>query len=300
MGHLDGKVAIVTGAGRGIGRGEALLLAAEGARVVVNDLGTSAEGGGTDLSVAQAVVDEIEAAGGKAVANGDDVASWDGASQLIETAVESFGGLDILVNNAGFLRDAMSFNLDEKDFDAVIRVHVKGHFAPAKFAAAHWRARSKAGEVVYGRIINTTSEAGLWGTVGQSNYASAKGGIVSMTLTMARELERLGVTVNAVAPRARTRMTEAVLGGLVTGEGDFDDWHPDNIAPAVGWLASPAAAGISGQVFVVAGANVHWVAGFSEAGSLRGTQRWTVEGLIQHQDHLFSGRPTGIPDFGIV
>ncbi|MHB1446462.1 MAG: SDR family oxidoreductase [Acidimicrobiales bacterium] len=300
MGHLDGKVAIVTGAGRGIGRGEALLLATEGARVVVNDLGTSAEGGGTDLSVAQAVVDEIEAAGGKAVANGDDVASWDGARHLIDTAVEAFGGLDILVNNAGFLRDAMSFNMDEEAFDAVIRVHLKGHFAPARWAAAHWRARAKAGENVYGRIINTTSEAGLWGTVGQSNYASAKGGIVSMTLTMARELERLGVTVNTVAPRARTRMTEAVLGGLVTGEGDFDDWHPDNIAPAVGWLASPAAAGISGQIFVVAGGNVHWVAGFSEAGSLRGTQRWTVESLIQHQDHLFGGRPTGIPGFGIL
>jgi len=297
---LDGKVAIVTGAGRGIGRGEALLLAAEGARVVVNDLGTTAEGGGTDVSVAQAVVDEIEAAGGEAVANGDDVASFDGARHLIDTAVETFGGLDILVNNAGFLRDAMSFNMDEEAFDAVIRVHLKGHFAPAKFAAAHWRARAKAGEAVYGRIINTTSEAGLWGTVGQSNYASAKGGIVSMTLTMARELERLGVTVNAVAPRARTRMTEAVLGGLVAGEGAFDDWHPDNVAPAVGWLASPAAAGISGQVFVVTGGNVHWVAGFSEAGSLRGTQRWTVEGLIQHQDHLFAGRPTGIPDFGIV
>ncbi|MHB1854773.1 MAG: SDR family NAD(P)-dependent oxidoreductase, partial [Acidimicrobiales bacterium] len=278
----------------------ALLLAAEGARVVVNDLGTTAEGGGTDVSVAQAVVDEIEAAGGKAVANGDDVASFDGARHLIDTAVETFGGLDILVNNAGFLRDAMSFNMDEEAFDAVIRVHLKGHFASAKFAAAHWRARAKAGEAVYGRIINTTSEAGLWGTVGQSNYASAKGGIVSMTLTLARELERLGVTVNAVAPRARTRMTEAVLGGLVASEGAFDDWHPDNVAPAVGWLASPAAAGISGQVFVVTGGNVHWVAGFSEAGSLRGAQRWTVEGLIQHQDHLFAGRPTGIPDFGIV
>jgi len=300
VGHLDGKVAIVTGAGRGIGRGEALLLAAEGARVVVNDLGTTAEGGGTDLSVAQAVVDEIEAAGGKAVANGDDVASWEGARNLIDTAVEAFGGLDVLVNNAGFLRDAMSFNMDEEAFDAVIRVHLKGHFAPARWAAAHWRSRSKAGEDVYGRIINTTSEAGLWGTVGQSNYASAKGGIVSLTLTMAREMERLGVTVNAVAPRARTRMTEAVLGGLVTGQDDFDDWHPDNVAPAVGWLASPAAAGISGQVFVVAGGNVHWVAGFSEAGSLRGTQRWTVEGLIQHQDHLFGGRRTGIPGFGIV
>ena len=299
MGALDGKVAIVTGAGRGIGQGEALLLGAHGASVVVNDLGTTADGGGRDLSVAQAVVDEIVAGGGRAVANADDVADWEGAKRLIDTALDAFGSLDILVNNAGFLRDAMSFNMDEEAFDSVVRVHLKGHFAPTRWAAAHWRARAKAGAEVYGRVINTTSEAGLWGTVGQSNYASAKGGIYSLTLTMARELERLGVTVNAVAPRARTRMTEAVLGGLVAGQGEFDDWHPDNVAPAVGWLASPAASAISGQVFVVTGANVFWVGGFHEQGALRGDRRWTVEELIQHQDELFSGRPTGIPDFGI-
>ena len=299
MGALEGKVAVVTGAGRGIGRGEALLLGALGASVVVNDLGTAADGGGRDLSVAQAVVDEIVAGGGKAVANGDDIASWDGAKSLIDTAVETFGGLDVLVNNAGFLRDAMSFNMDEEAFDAVVRVHLKGHFAPARWAAAHWRARAKAGEDVYGRIVNTTSEAGLWGTVGQSNYAAAKGGIYSLTLTMARELERLGVTVNAVAPRARTRMTEAVLGGLVAGKDQFDDWHPDNVAPAVAWLASPEAAGISGQLFVVTGANVYWVGGFHEQGALRGDRRWTVEELVERQGELFGGRPTGIPEFGI-
>ena len=299
MGALDGRVAIVTGAGRGIGRGEALLLGALGASVVVNDLGTAADGGGQDLSVAEAVVDEIIDGGGKAVANGDDIASWDGAKALIDTAVDTFGGLDVLVNNAGFLRDAMSFNMDEEAFDAVVRVHLKGHFAPARWAAAHWRSRAKAGEDVYGRIINTTSEAGLWGTVGQSNYASAKGGIYSLTLTMARELERLGITVNAVAPRARTRMTEAVLGGLVADKGQFDDWHPDNIAPAVGWLASPQAAGISGQVFVVTGGNVYWVGGFHEQGALKTDRRWTVEELVEHQDELFAGRPRGVPEFGI-
>jgi 3-oxoacyl-[acyl-carrier protein] reductase len=189
--------------------------------------------------------------------------------------------------------------MDEGAFDAVVRVHLKGHFAPARWAAVHWRSRAKAGQEVYGRIINTTSEAGLWGTVGQSNYASAKGGIYSLTLTMARELERLGVTVNALAPRARTRMTEAVLGGLVADKDSFDDWHPDNVAPAVGWLASPEAEAVNGQVFVIAGANVYWVGGFHPQGALSGDRRWTVEELIEHQDVLFNGRPTGIPGFGI-
>ena len=301
MGHLDGKVAVVTGAGRGIGRGEALLLAAEGARVVVNDLGTTADGGGTDLSVAQSVVDEITASGGMAVANGDNVATWDGAAHLVAQAVETYGDLHILVNNAGFLRDRMSFNMDEADFDAVITVHVKGHFAPARFAASHWRQRAKAGEPVSGRIINTTSEAGLWGTPGQVNYAAAKGAIYSMTLTLARELHRLGVTVNAVAPRARTRMTESLGGGFAPDQEfeGFDDLHPDNIAPAVAWLASDAAAGISGQVFVVTGGRVHLIDGFRDAASLVREERWSAGALIERQDELFAARRPGIPQFGI-
>ena len=299
MGHLDGLVAVVTGAGRGIGRGEAMLLAAEGAAVVVNDLGTGVDGAGRDDSPAQLVVDEITAAGGRAVASVADVASWSGAAELVSQAVEAFGGLDILVNNAGFLRDRMSFNMDEEDFDSVIRVHIKGHFAPIRWAAAYWRDRAKAaGGRTYGRVVNTTSEAGLWGTPGQVNYAIAKGGICALTLTAARELERYGVTVNAVAPRARTRMTEAVLAGLASS-GDFDDLHPDNVAPAVAWLASPAAEGINGRVFMVTGGRVHLIDGYSDAAAVTKPERWTVDELVARQDELMAGQRRGIPKFGI-
>ena len=301
MGHLDGKVAIVTGAGRGIGRGEAIALAAAGAHVVVNDLGTRTDGGGRDAASAQAVVDEITASGGVAVANGDDVADWDGAARLVNQAIEVFGDLNIVVNNAGFLRDRISFNMSEDDFDTVLRVHLKGHFAPAKFAASYWRDRSKAGNDVYGRVINTSSEAGLWGNPGQANYSAAKGGIYSMTLTLARELKRFGVTVNAIAPRARTRMTEPLGGGFspdhpVVG---FDDLHPDNVAPAVVWLASPAAGHISGQVFMVTGGRVHLIEGFRGLGALVKDERWTADELIARQDELFGERRKGIPEFGI-
>lgn len=301
MGHLEGKVAVVTGAGRGIGSGEARLLAAEGAKVVVNDLGTELDGGGKDSSVVQKVVDEITAHGGIAVANGDDVSTWEGAERLINQAIDTFGDLNILVNNAGVVRDRMSFNMSEADFETVVLVHLKGHFAPVRFAASHWRALSKAGSPVYGRVINTTSESGLWGTPGQANYAAAKGGIASMTLTLARELERFGVTVNAIAPRARTRMTET-LGGNLGDPGSterFDDWHPDNIAPVVGWLASEATADISGQVFVVTGGRVHLLEGFRDASGLSRDARWTVDDLIDAQDRLFGERWRGIPGFGI-
>ena len=300
MGVLDGKVAIVTGAGRGIGRGEALLLASEGARVVVNDLGVAGDGAGNDMTPAQQVVDEISAAGGEAIVNHDDVTDWDAAKRLVDQAIDTFGGLHILVNNAGILRDKMSFSMDEADFDSVIRVHLKGHFAPTKWAATYWREQSKAGIDTAGRVINTSSEAGLYGNVGQANYSAAKGGIYSMTLSLARELKRFGVTANAIAPRARTRMTEN-LGGHFSeappAQG-FDDLHPDNVAPVVGWLASDAAAEVSGQVFMVTGGRVHLMAPFEPVGEVRQDRRWTVSELIDASPELFGDRRRSVPRFG--
>jgi NAD(P)-dependent dehydrogenase (short-subunit alcohol dehydrogenase family) len=303
VGVLDGKVAIVTGAGRGIGRGEALLLAAEGASVVVNDLGTSDAGEGHDDTPAEQVVKEIEAAGGKAVANHEDVTDWEGAHRLVDQAVDAFGGLDILVNNAGFLRDRMSFNMDEEAFDAVIRVHLKGHFAPSRWAAVYWRDNAKSGQDTAGRIITTSSEAGLWGNPGQANYAAAKGGIYSMTLVLARELKRYGVTANAIAPRARTRMTEPLGGQFAPDQAPgagFDALSPDNVAPVVGWLASDAAADVSGQVFLVTGGRVHLISGFEEAGVVKQDGRWTVAELIGAKEQLFGERRSKIPRFSVA
>ena len=256
-GICAGRVAIVTGAGRGIGRGHALELARQGAHVVVNDLGASVGGDGADVGPAQAVVDEIEAAGGVAVANTDDVADWDGARRMIEQAVEVFGGLDVLVNNAGILRDRMLFNMSEDEWDAVIRVHLKGTFAPMRWAAAYWRDRAKAGDPADARIINTSSTSGLFANPGQGNYGAAKSGIASLTQIAAKELARHGVTANAIAPGARTRMTENLGGGRPKpAAGEWDPSAPENVAPLVTWLASPESAGITGQVFLVGGGRV--------------------------------------------
>jgi NAD(P)-dependent dehydrogenase (short-subunit alcohol dehydrogenase family) len=257
-GICAGRVAIVTGAGRGIGRGHALELARQGAHVVVNDLGSSVGGEGADTGPAQAVVDEIEAQGGVAVANTDDVADWEGARNLVDQAVEVFGRLDVLVNNAGILRDRMLFNMSEEEWDAVIRVHLKGTFAPMRWAAAYWRAEAKAERPVDARIVNTSSTSGLFANPGQANYGAAKSGIASMTQIAAKELGRHGVTANAIAPGARTRMTENLAGarGAAPAEGEWDPRSPDNVAPLVTWLASAESAAVTGQVFLVGGGRI--------------------------------------------
>jgi NAD(P)-dependent dehydrogenase (short-subunit alcohol dehydrogenase family) len=248
----EGRVAIVTGAGRGIGREHALMLAEHGAKVVVNDLGGATDGTGADAGPAQEVVDEIKAAGGEAVANGDSVADWEGAQRLIRTAIDTFGDLHVLVNNAGILRDRVLANMQEDEWDAVINVHLKGTFAPARWAVAHWREQAKAGQPVSGRIINTTSVSGIYGNPGQTNYGAAKAGIAAFTVIAAMEVARYGVTVNAVAPVALTRMTENLGGGPAT-EGERESRSPRWIAPIVTWLASEESAGVTGRVFEASG-----------------------------------------------
>ncbi|MFE9253733.1 3-oxoacyl-ACP reductase [Streptomyces sp. NPDC006879] len=254
---LEGLSAVVTGAGRGLGRAEAIELARLGARVVVNDLGQAGRDGSGEASAApaEAVAAEIRAAGGEAVAHLGDVADFEQARQLISLAVKRFGRLDVLINNAGILRDRMVFSMSEEEWDAVIRVHLKGHFNTTRFAAAHWRDRSKAaGGPVYGRIVNTSSEAFLAGSAGQPNYAAAKGAIVGLTTSTASALGKYGVTANAICPRARTRMTEDVFAGFeVPEEGRLDPLAPEHVSPLVGYLASPSAAAVTGQLFVVHG-----------------------------------------------
>ncbi|SEQ41439.1 NAD(P)-dependent dehydrogenase, short-chain alcohol dehydrogenase family [Streptomyces sp. yr375] len=249
-GICDGRVVVVTGAGRGLGRAHALAFAAEGARVVVNDLGVGLDGAPGPDSPAGQVVAEIRAAGGEAVAHGGDIATPDGAASLVATALETYGRLDTLVNNAGFLRDRMLVNLDEDDWDAVLRVHLKGHFLTLKHAAAHWRAETKAGRRPVARIVNTSSGAGLLGSVGQGNYSAAKAGIVALTLVAAAELARYGVQVNALAPAARTRMTErAFAETMAAPDTGFDAMAPENVSPLVVWLGSARSEGVTGRVF---------------------------------------------------
>ena len=248
----EGKIAIVTGAGRGIGREHALSLASQGAKVVVNDLGGNVDGSGGDLSPAEQVVQEIKGMGGEAVANGDSVSDWAGAERLINTAIETFGDLNIVVNNAGILRDRMLFSMSEAEWDAVINVHLKGTFAPSRFACVYWREQSKAGKPVSGRIINTTSVSGIYGNPGQTNYGAAKAGIASFTNIAALEMARYGVTVNAVAPVALTRMTEG-LGPAPESDEDREKRSPRWIAPIVTWLASDEAGEVTGRIFEASG-----------------------------------------------
>ncbi len=277
-GLVDGRVVIITGAGRGIGRAHALAFAAEGAKVVVNDIGAGADGSATGESPAEQVVAEIIAAGGQAVVNGDDVADWAGAENLIKTAIDTFGGLDVLVNNAGFLRDRMLVGMSEGELDAVIRVHLKGHFAPLRHAAAYWRAEAKAGKTVDARIINTSSGAGLQGSIGQGNYAAAKAGIAEMTIQAAAELKNYGVSVNAIAPAARTRMTVGAGGAMAEAmaapEEGFDAMAPENISPLVVWLGSAESKDVTGRVFEVEGGKITVAEGWRHGPSEDKGDRW--------------------------
>ena len=279
MALVDGRVVIVTGAGGGIGRAHALAFAAEGARVVVNDIGVGLDGSpASGGSAAQSVVDEITAAGGEAVANGSDIADWDQAAALVQTAVDTFGGLDVLVNNAGIVRDRMMANTSEEEFDAVIAVHLKGHFAAMRHAASYWRGLSKEGKApkdIDARIINTSSGAGLQGSVGQGNYSAAKAGIAAMTLVGAAEMGRYGVTVNAIAPSARTRMTETVFAEMMaTQDDDFDAMAPENISPLVVWLGSAESRDVTGKVFEVEGGIIRVAEGWAHGPQVDKGARW--------------------------
>ena len=283
MGALDGRVAIITGAGRGLGREHALLFAAEGARVVVNDLGGDVDGTGENRAPAQQVVDEIVAAGGEAVANVDSVADWEGGQRLVNTAIETFGRLDVLVNNAGILRDRVLVNMTEDEWDAVIHVHLKGHFVPTRWAASYWRERSKAGEQVKASVINTSSTSGLLGNPGQSNYGAAKSGIATFGIITAQELGRYGVRVNTIAPAARTRLTEATpgLGDIVKAPDDagkFDVWDPANISPLVAYLATEGAPE-TGKTFFVQGGVVRAFQPWTMTETIDKGDRWTVAEL---------------------
>jgi NAD(P)-dependent dehydrogenase (short-subunit alcohol dehydrogenase family) len=298
-GICDGRVVIVTGAGRGLGREYALALAQNGAKVVVNDLGVSNAGEGPDASPAQQVVDEIKAFGGQAVANYDDVADFDAAKNIVDTAVKTFGRLDAVVNNAGFVRDRMFVSCTPEEWDAVIRVHLRGHFCVSSWAVQHWRGQQKQGQPVDARIINTSSGAGLQGSVGQSAYSAAKGGIASLTLVQAAELGRYGVTANALAPAARTRMTEAVFADLAApGAGGFDVGHPGNVAPLVVWLCSPESKTVTGCVFESKGGMLMIADGWRDGPSIDKGARWEPGEIGKAVNDLLARRQAPKPFYG--
>jgi NAD(P)-dependent dehydrogenase (short-subunit alcohol dehydrogenase family) len=295
----EGRVVIVTGAGGGIGRAHALEFARQGAKVVVNDLGATADGQGSSKSPAEEVVEEIVGVGGEAIANGADVADWDACGALVQQAIDSFGGLDVVVNNAGFLRDRMFVSAEESEWDAVIRVHLKGHFCTSRHAAKYWRDQSKAGQSVDARIINTSSGAGLQGSVGQSAYSAAKGGIASLTLVQAAEMGRYGVTANAIAPAARTRMTEAIFSDMKPPEdGSFDENAPENISPLVVWLGSSESGDITGRVFEVKGGIIGTSDGWRDGPVIDKGARWEPDEVGAAVHELMEKSPVPQKCFG--
>ncbi len=298
-GICDGRIAIVTGAGRGLGREHALELARQGAKVVVNDLGTSGAGEGASEGPAHDVVAEIRAMGGEAVANGNDVADFAGAQAMVQQAIDTFGGLDVLVNNAGFLRDRMLVNATEDEWDAVIRVHLKGHFAPLRHAAAYWRDEAKAGRTRQARIINTSSGAGLQGSIGQGTYSAAKAGIAGLTLVAAAELGRYGVTVNALAPAARTRMTEAAFAEtMAKPEDGFDAMDPANVAPLVAWLASVDSGDVTGRVIESEGGRLCVEEGWRHGPAVDLGRRWEAAEVGPALRALLAESATPEPVYG--
>ena len=291
---------IVTGAARGLGRAHALELARQGAHVVVNDLGSALDGTGNSTGPAAEVVAEIEAAGGVAVVNGDDVADFDGAARIVDQAVETYGRLDAVVNNAGIVRDRMFANVAEDEWDAVMRVNLKGHFTVSRHAAAHWRDRTKAGESVDARIVNTSSGAGILGSVGQAAYSAAKGGIAALPLVQAAELARYGATANALAPAARTRMTEGVFSDMMA-EVDaeaFDAMDPANVSPLVAWLVSTDSAGVTGRMFEVEGGKVGIADGWQHGPTADKGSRWDAAELGDVVRRLIGEAPTPAPVYG--
>ena len=299
MPDLSGKVAIVTGAGRGIGRSHALALASAGAKVVVNDLGAGLAGEGSDPGPAEQVVEEIRAAGGEASTNGENVADFAGAERLVQQALDEFGRLDILVNNAGILRDRMLVNMTEDEWDAVVSVHLKGHFCPTRFAAAYWREETKAGRPVAACVVNTSSGAGLMGSVGQGAYAAAKAGIAALTLVEAAELARYGVTANALAPAARTRMTEQVFADtMAEPESGFDTMAPENVAPLVVWLGSDDARGVTGRVFEVEGGMISVADGWQHGPRIDRGARWEPNAVGAAVRELLAKAPPPAPVYG--
>ena len=281
MGALDGRVAIITGAGRGLGREHALLFAAEGAKIVVNDLGGANDGSGSDMTPAQQTVADIKAMGGEAIVNTDNVADWEGSKRMIDSAIEAFGDLDILVNNAGILRDRVLVNMSEAEWDAVIQVHLKGHFAPTHHAAAYWREQANAGITKPRNLVHTSSTSGLFSNPGQANYGAAKSGIATFSQICAKELSRYNVKSNAIAPAARTRLTMATPGledVMAAKDGKFDEWDPANVSPLVAYLASDLCE-FSGETFYVQGGQVTRVATWAMAEEIKQDDRWTVSAL---------------------